>query len=85
MEQQRKRKTKTPCSGCGLHPQRCLCELIPKLNLKTRLCLVIHSRELKRTTNTGQLAIQSLENSIMRVRGKEGESLDLSSDLKEEY
>jgi DTW domain-containing protein YfiP len=40
--------------------------------------LVVHSKELKRTTNTGRLAIASLTNSEMRVRGEGRERLDLS-------
>ncbi len=75
----RKRKTKDPCLDCGLHKTLCLCHLIPNLVLKTRLCLVIHHRELKRTTNTGRLAIRSLHNSELRIRGQKDQGpLDLS-------
>ena len=68
----RKRKTKDPCLECGLRKDLCLCSLIPSLDLKTKLVLVIHHRELKRTTNTGRLAIKSLKNSEMRIRGEKG-------------
>lgn len=82
----RKRKTKNPCAGCGLNPELCLCSEIPKLSLQTKLCLVIHHRELKRTTNTGRLALKSLTNSEMRVRGeKDKGSLDLSDLLVPSY
>lgn len=75
----RKRKTKNPCSGCGLNPDLCLCAEIPRLTLKTKLCLIIHHRELKRTTNTGRLALKSLTHSEMRIRGEKGKgTLDLS-------
>jgi len=47
--------------------------------------LVIHSKELKRTTNTGRLALEALTNSEMRIRGKERETLDLSSLLSPAY
>ncbi len=66
-----------------MHQQRCICHLIPKLNLKTKLTLVIHHRELKRTTNTGRLATQALVNSEMHIRGQKDEPLDLSSLLNE--
>jgi DTW domain-containing protein len=79
------RKTKDPCPVCGLHKERCICASIPKLDLKTRLCLVIHRRELKRTTNTGQLAVHSLVNSEMRVRGEQGQPLDLSDLITPKY
>ncbi|KYG62456.1 DTW domain-containing protein [Bdellovibrio bacteriovorus] len=82
---QRKRKTVDPCPVCFLHRERCICAFIPKLDLKTRLSLIIHAKELKRTTNTGRLATQALINSEIHVRGKTTERLDLSSLLMPEY
>ncbi len=82
----RKRKTKAPCSGCWLHQDRCICHLIPNLDLKTRICLVIHKKELKRTTNTGQLALKSLINSEIRIRGEsDRKPLDLTDLLTSQY
>lgn len=81
----RKRKTKDPCPNCYLHRERCICELIPRLNLATRLCLVVHAKELKRTTNTGRLALKALVNSEMRIRGQDREVLDLSDLLTPNY
>ncbi len=78
MLENRKRKTKAPCQICFLHVDRCICAQIPKLDLRTKLCLVVHARELKRTTNTGRLAVQALTNSEMRIRGEGREALDLS-------
>lgn len=86
MNLNRKRKTKNPCSGCGLNPELCLCSEIPLLTLKTKLCLIIHHRELKRTTNTGRLALKSLTNSEMRIRGEKDKGpLDLSDLLVPNY
>ncbi len=81
----RKRKTKFPCERCGLNPTLCICELIPTLELKTRLLLVVHRKELKRTTNSGSLALHALPNSLMRIRGVMNENLDLTEDLTENY
>lgn len=81
----RKRKTVEPCPTCFLHRQLCICASIPRLDLKTRLSLIIHSKELKRTTNTGRLAIHALVNSEMLVRGGTQERLDLSSILSPDY
>ncbi len=82
----RQRKTKNPCLGCGLHHIYCICNLIPRLNLRTKICLVIHKKELKRTTNTGQLAVKSLTNSELRIRGELNQKpLDLSDLLIPEY
>ncbi|UXR63965.1 DTW domain-containing protein [Bdellovibrio bacteriovorus] len=81
----RKRKTIDPCPTCFLHRQRCICDSIPKHDLKTRIILIIHAKELKRTTNTGRLALHALVNSAMYVRGQSTERLDLSSLLVPEY
>ncbi len=81
----RKRKTKDPCQVCYLNHGLCICESIPSLDLMTRLCVVVHHRELKRTTNTGRLALKALVNSEMRVRGVTREILDLSDLLTPEY
>ncbi len=85
MFQNRRRKTKYPCPVCFLHRSLCICDFIPTLNLKTRISLIIHKRELKRTTNTGMLALKALVNSEMRIRGENSEKLDLSDLLSQEY
>ncbi len=76
--QTRKRKTKDPCLGCYLHKNLCICDLTPRMTLRTRVVLLVHHRELKRTTNTGRLAHRALINSEMLVRGRPGEPLNLS-------
>jgi DTW domain-containing protein YfiP len=78
MSLDRKRKTKDPCAKCFMHKDLCLCALIPSLTIATRVVLVIHAKELKRTTNTGRLAVMALTNSEMRVRGLDHTPLDLS-------
>lgn len=59
--------------------------MIPKLKLRTKVTLVVHAKELKRTTNTGRLALQALVNSEMRVRGEGREALNLSDLLSDEF
>jgi len=79
------RKIKNPCRRCGLNPQLCICGLIPSLTLRTRVLLVIHARELQRTTNTGKLALEALPNSEVKVRGEDRQRLDLSPSLDPAY
>ena len=81
----RSRKTLDPCNICLLHKKLCICEFIPRLNLKTKLSLVIHAKEMRRTTNTGRLAIAALENSQMFIRGAVDGALDLTPTLSPEY
>lgn len=81
----RQRKTKAPCPGCFLNPALCICAQMPQLTLRTRVALVVHAKELKRTTNTGRLAVRALTNSKMRVRGADREAVDLSDWLSPAY
>ena len=57
------------CQRCRLHRSLCLCPLIPRLETRTRLVLVIHRREDRKSTNTGRLATECLPNSEVIVRG----------------
>lgn len=81
----RKRKTVDPCDVCYLHKTRCICHLIPKIKTKTKLSVIIHHRELKRTTNTGSLATHALVNSKMYIRGLIQSPLDLTQILSDGY
>lgn len=63
------------CPRCHLHLSLCLCAEIPRLCTRTRLVLVIHRLEVRKTTNTGRLATECLQNSEMWVRGGVGCSL----------
>jgi DTW domain-containing protein YfiP len=84
-EKKRLRKTLDPCEVCRLHKARCICSQIPVLDLKTRVSLIIHAKELKRTTNTGTLALHALKNSQMFVRGEDRERLDLTKLISNDY
>lgn len=57
------------CTGCRLHAGLCACALIPRVETRTRVVLIIHRNELRKTTNTGRLATQCLVNSELVVRG----------------
>ncbi len=81
----RQRKPKSPCLKCFLNSSLCICSLLPILDLKTKISLIIHAKELKRTTNSGRLALHCLTNSEMRVRGESHQSLDLSDLLSPNY
>jgi DTW domain-containing protein YfiP/RimJ/RimL family protein N-acetyltransferase len=81
----RKRKPQDPCQSCFLHKDRCICAHTPKLKLATKISLIIHAKELKRTTNTGRLALNALTNSEMRIRGEDHTALDLSDLVSPSY
>ena len=54
----------------------CLCPAIPCYALATRLVLVMHYRELPKTTATGPLALVVLPNSELRIQGYRDQLLD---------
>jgi DTW domain-containing protein YfiP len=57
------------CAWCGLPLALCLCDELPRLRTRTRVVLIMHHVEQRRTTNTGRLAIRSLTQGQIRVRG----------------
>jgi DTW domain-containing protein YfiP len=85
LELTRQRKIKEPCPICAASRALCLCDLLPRIELSTRVCLVIHHRELSRSSNTGLIALRALINSEMRVRGEGREPLNLKDLLVPQY
>jgi DTW domain-containing protein YfiP len=69
----RRDKAHLRCARCRMHGTLCICALIPRIETRTRLVLVIHRYEERKPTNTGQLAVAALANSEVVVRGHEGE------------
>ncbi|MEI8259618.1 MAG: tRNA-uridine aminocarboxypropyltransferase [Deltaproteobacteria bacterium] len=62
------------CPRCRMHASLCICDLIPRIETRTRLLLVIHRIEDRKPTNTGRLAVECLPNSEVSVRGFAAES-----------
>jgi DTW domain-containing protein len=79
------RTVNEPCEICGASRTACLCDVVPRIDLRTKVCLVIHHRELSRSSNTGLLAIRALVNSEVRVRGERREALDLKDLITSRY
>lgn len=55
-----------------MHESLCVCPLLPRIETRTRLLLVMHRYEDRKPTNTGRLATLCLPNSEVLVRGHEG-------------
>ena len=66
------------CTRCRMRMDLCLCPWIPVYDLPTRLVLVMHYREIPKTTATGPLALVALPNSELRVQGIQEQILDFS-------
>ncbi|MCU1277180.1 MAG: domain containing protein [bacterium] len=57
------------CRECRMHETLCVCSIVPRIETRTRLVLVIHRDEARKPTNSGQLATRCLPNSEVYVRG----------------
>ena len=55
----------------------CVCQVIPRLTLRTRVVLVMHHIESRRQSNTGRLALTGLAGAEIRLRGLPRQPLDL--------
>ena len=52
-----------------MHATLCVCALVPRLETRTRLALLLHLREASKPTNTGQLAARCLPGSTVALIG----------------
>lgn len=52
-----------------MHETLCICALVPHLETRTRLQLIVHYREESKPTNTGQLATRCLQRSTISIVG----------------
>jgi DTW domain-containing protein YfiP len=60
------------CPACMMYRELCVCAAIPTLVTRTRLVLLIHYREARKPTNTGQLAARCMPNSEVGIIGDRG-------------
>lgn len=67
----RRNNAASRCARCRMHASLCVCALIPRLETRTRVILIIHRAEDRKPTNTGRLASECLVNSEVVVRGHE--------------
>jgi len=72
------------CPACYMRQEHCLCELVPTINNKTFLTVVMHHRETYKTTNTARLACMALQNSEIILRGLIGQPPKLEHLLSSE-
>lgn len=74
----RRSKQAERCPRCHLHLAHCVCDIIPELDLQTRLVLIMHRREIGKSTASGPLALATLKNSQRFVHGEQSSPLDLT-------
>ena len=58
------------CPDCRLHRALCVCAELPQVWTRTRVVLVLHQLEERKSTNTGRLAVRCLPNSVVVAHGR---------------
>ncbi len=66
------------CFICRLRIADCVCAIAPRLSITTRVIVVIHAKEWRRSSNTGYLARLALETGEVRLHGLRNEIIDSS-------
>ena len=66
------------CITCRMPEELCICRLAPHLQLETRVEVVIHCADIRRTSNSGRLVGLALANSAIHVRGLPGKPVNIS-------
>jgi len=57
------------CPGCRMLTVDCFCDLVPRVDTRTRVLIVLHHAETQKPSNTGRLALRCLPNSGAVIRG----------------
>jgi DTW domain-containing protein YfiP len=58
------------CPGCEIRKPLCFCAWIPRIELSTRLIVLMHTCEEVLTSNTARLAAKALVHSEVRIHGR---------------
>ena len=66
----RRARTVIRCVHCRIHTDLCFCGEIHPISTRTRVLLVLHRLEDRKSTNTGRLATKCLLNSEVLLRGQ---------------
>lgn len=63
-----------------MHQELCVCHLSPRLELTTRVEVVIHYADIRKMSNSGRLVSLALKNSAVHVRGIKEKPVETSTD-----
>ena len=66
------------CAGCFLLPAFCICAQIPSIPNRTKVWIVRHVREHRKSTNTARLAARALQQCKLLTYGDREYPLDFS-------
>lgn len=64
------------CPDCWMLADYCVCELLPRLENRLEVVLVMQWKESGRSSNTGRLVTRVLDRSRVMLRGRKGHPFD---------
>lgn len=67
-----------------MHLELCVCHLSPRLDLKTRVEVVIHYADIRKMSNSGRLVSLALKNSAVHIRGLKDKPVEAAPENKYE-
>ena len=76
----RRQKPHLRCPDCRMHRSLCICSLLPRLETRTRVVLIVHQLEAVKPTNTGLVAARCLPSSTVVYRGRPPEGIGATPD-----
>jgi DTW domain-containing protein YfiP len=73
----RRTKRTERCDRCRMHADLCVCSLGPGLAIRTRVVVVMHHREVSKTTATARFLSLAVDQVETHLRGEIGGSVEL--------
>jgi DTW domain-containing protein len=67
------------CAQCYMREEVCICSLVPSIDNRTFVTVIMHHRESFKTTNSARIACMALNNSQILLRGLKNDILNLST------
>ena len=78
----RSKRTIPRCPRCGLWERDCLCGDVRAEPVRTRVVVLMHSREARKSSNTGRLLPLLLAGAEVRLRGRQDAPLEIADVLE---
>lgn len=72
------------CPDCRMHLELCVCHLSPRLDMETRVEVVIHYADIRKMSNSGRLVELALKNSAVHIRGLKDKPVEAAPEKKYE-
>jgi DTW domain-containing protein YfiP len=73
------------CSHCGLHVPLCICKMITSHETRTKITIIMHAKETRRSTNSGHLVPLAINDCRVKIRGLQNHTMDTSDLIRSHF